>query len=64
MPEILAVPLGQCDTVLARARLIPVDGGDSRLRRHTFGGNDNDLPALFKDQLAEVIEHVVNFRVR
>lgn len=50
--------------LLAETILEPVDGGDSRLRRHTFGGNNNDLPALFKDQLAEVIEHVVNFRVR
>lgn len=43
---------------------IPVDRGDSRLRRHALGGNNDNLAAFFEDQLAEVVEHVVNFRVR
>jgi hypothetical protein len=42
----------------------PVDGRNSRPRRHALGWDDDDLGALVQGQLSEVVKQVVNFGVR
>jgi hypothetical protein len=41
----------------------PVDRSQSRGRRHTLGGDHHDLTTHLQDQLCQIIEQVVNFRV-
>ena len=41
-----------------------MDGCDSRVRWHPFGWNDHNLAAFVQNQLAEVVEHVIDFRMR
>ena len=60
-----AVLLWMCLMVLlASSRSIPVDRGYARPRRHPLGGDDHDVAALLQDQLPQVVEQVVNLRVR
>lgn len=42
---------------------VAVNSRNAALRRHALGCDDNDLPALGQDQLAQIVEDVVNFGV-
>src|ERR1041385_1009025 len=42
----------------------PVDRRDSATRRHSFGWNDNDLTAFIHHQLSNIVEQIVDFRMR
>ena len=42
---------------------VAVNSRNAALRRHALGWDDNDLPALGQDQLAQIVEDVVNFGV-
>jgi recombinational DNA repair ATPase RecF len=41
-----------------------IDRRNPSLRGHALGWNDYDLSPLFQDQLANIVEQIVDFRVR
>jgi hypothetical protein len=44
--------------------LEPIDGSNSRLRRHPLGGYDHNLTAILEDQLPHIVQNVVHLGIR
>ena len=44
--------------------LEPIDGSNSRLRRHSLGGHDHNSTAIFEDQLPLIVQKIVHLRIR